>query len=202
MDRWSTATAGPARARSSTSTTCSTGASQARDPVLEEVPLEEKVRARQPLLKSRVRDVEDSLAQLVHEEDQVIAATAIHFVEPRGLWSLEGDLEYALEHRDARDWHVFEAASWALAARRMAAEERGSAGWSRCPRSSSPIACGGCRSSTSCRSTSCSGSRSGPPGAARDGQLLYEQGTRPDNLQFLLDGAVSRRATTSTADRD
>ena len=48
--------------------------------------------------------------------------TAIHFVETRSLWSLADDLEYALEHRDARDWYVFEAASWALAARRMAAD--------------------------------------------------------------------------------
>ena len=40
------------------------------------------------------------------------------------MWTLAGDLEYALEHRDAKDWYVFEAASWALAAQRMAADER------------------------------------------------------------------------------
>ena len=93
-------------------------------PVLDDVPLEEKVRRGNVLLKSRVRDVEDSLAQLVHDPDQIIAATAIHFVESRAAWTLAGDLEYALEHRDVKDWYVFEAASWALAAQRMAADER------------------------------------------------------------------------------
>jgi ATP:ADP antiporter, AAA family len=93
-------------------------------PVLEDLPLEEKVRRGNSLLKTRVRDAEDSLAQLVHDEDQVVAAAAIHFVENRRLWTLADDLEYALAHRDARDWYVFEAASWALAARRMDAAER------------------------------------------------------------------------------
>lgn len=93
-------------------------------PVLEEMPIAEKVRRGNVIVRSRVRDAEDSLAQLVHDDDQVVAATAIHFVESRRLWSLADDLEYALAHRDARHWHVFEAASWALAARRMPAEER------------------------------------------------------------------------------
>ncbi len=88
-------------------------------PVLEEMPLDEKVRRGNLTLKSRVRDAEDSLAQLIHDEDQVIAATAVHFVQSRGLWTLADDLEYALAHRDPHDWYVFEAASWALAARRM-----------------------------------------------------------------------------------
>jgi AAA family ATP:ADP antiporter len=93
-------------------------------PLLEEAPLEEKVRRGNAVLKTRVRDAEESLAQLVHDDDQVVAATAIHFVQSRAIWSLADDLEYALEHRDVRDWYVFEAASWALAARRMDAEER------------------------------------------------------------------------------
>ena len=93
-------------------------------PVLEEMPLAEKVRRGNVIVRSRVRDAEDSLAQLVHDDDQVVAATAIHFVESRGLWSLVDDLEYALAHRDARHWHVFEAASWALAAHRLKPEER------------------------------------------------------------------------------
>ena len=33
-------------------------------------------------------------------------------------------VEHALAHRDVRDWYVFEAASWALAARRMALPRR------------------------------------------------------------------------------
>jgi len=45
-------------------------------------------------------------------------------VEQLGLWSLAGDLEHVLEHRDARDQQVFEAASWALAANRLQRERR------------------------------------------------------------------------------
>ena len=43
------------------------------------------------------------------------------------MWSLADDLEHALAHRDPRDWYVFEAASWALAAQRMLAREAPSA---------------------------------------------------------------------------
>jgi AAA family ATP:ADP antiporter len=91
--------------------------------VLEELPLDEKVRRGNTILKSRVRDAEDSLAQLVHDDDQVVAATAMHFVQARGIWSLADDLEYALGHRDVQHWHVFEAASWALASKRLSREE-------------------------------------------------------------------------------
>jgi len=164
-------------------------------PVLEEVPLEEKVRRGNVLLKSRIRDAEDSLAQLVHDEDQIVAATAIHFVEARGLWALESDLEYALEHRDARDWHVFEASSWALAARRMAAEKRREK-WME----PLPVV----ELSDRLRRMALFDfvsvdelfriAAAGRQVRHENGQLLYEQGTHPDDLQFLLDGSVSRRA--------
>ena len=163
-------------------------------PVLEEMPLDEKVRRGNVLLKSRIRDAEDSLAQLIHDEDQVVAATAIHFVEARGLWSLESDLEYALEHRDARDWHVFEASSWALAARRMAAEERRER-WME----PLPVV----ELSDRLRRLALFDfvsvdelfriAAAGRQVRHENGQLLYEQGTHPDDLQFLLDGSVSRR---------
>ena len=93
-------------------------------PLLEEAPLEEKARKANALLRTRVRDPEDTLAQLVHDDDEALAAAAIHRVEEKGLWRLADDLEHVLEHRDARDWLVFETASWALAARRMPAEAR------------------------------------------------------------------------------
>jgi ATP/ADP translocase/HEAT repeat protein/CRP-like cAMP-binding protein len=89
-------------------------------PVLEDLPIQEKVRRAYELLQTRPRDLEDTLVQLVHDEDPVVSATAIHFVERREFWSLAPDLEWTLEHRRVSDWHVFEAASWALAARRMA----------------------------------------------------------------------------------
>jgi CRP-like cAMP-binding protein len=45
-------------------------------------------------------------------------------VEEKGLWGLADDLEHVLSHRDSRDLHAFEAASWALAARRISPEAR------------------------------------------------------------------------------
>jgi CRP-like cAMP-binding protein len=76
------------------------------------------------IYKTRTRDVEDTIAQLLHDEDQSIASAAVLLVEERGLWSLADDLEHVLAHRDVRDQHVFEAASWALAANRVQAERR------------------------------------------------------------------------------
>jgi AAA family ATP:ADP antiporter len=85
-------------------------------PILDDTPLADKVRHANLVLKSRPRDLEDTLAQLVYDDDPVIAASAIHFVGQRGLWSLADDLEYVLGHR-AGDRTVVEAASWALATR-------------------------------------------------------------------------------------
>ena len=93
-------------------------------PLLEEAPPEEKARKANALLRTRVRDPEDTLAQLIHDDDEALAAAAIHRVEEKGLWRLGDDLEHVLEHRPARDQLVFETASWALAARRMPAEVR------------------------------------------------------------------------------
>jgi HEAT repeat protein len=93
-------------------------------PLLEDIPPEDRARRANALLKTRARDVEDTLAQLIHDEDQVVSATAIHRVEEKALWRLADDLEHVLAHRDARDWVAFEAASWALAARRITAEGR------------------------------------------------------------------------------
>jgi ATP/ADP translocase/HEAT repeat protein/CRP-like cAMP-binding protein len=92
--------------------------------LVDDMPAAERVRRGNTLFKTRVRDVEDTLAQLVHDEQATIAAAAIHLIERHELWALADDVEYALAHRDPRDWAVFEAASWALAARRLSAERR------------------------------------------------------------------------------
>ncbi len=93
-------------------------------PVLEDLPIDERVRKANVLLRSRVRDLEETVVQLVHEPDQTLASAAIHYVEARKMWTLGDDLEHILAHRDVRDWSVFEAASWALASQRMTAAER------------------------------------------------------------------------------
>ena len=85
-------------------------------PVVDEVPLDEKVRKGNVLIKTRVRDVEESLTRLIYDEDEVVAATAIDMVREQKMWSLADDLEQVLAFRDAKDFAVFEAASYALAA--------------------------------------------------------------------------------------
>jgi AAA family ATP:ADP antiporter len=93
-------------------------------PVLEDLPIEEKVRRGNVLQKTRPRDVEETLLQLINDEDPVIAAAAIDMVRQQKLWTLADDIEHVLAYRDARDWYVFEAASWALAEHRMPPERR------------------------------------------------------------------------------
>jgi len=83
-------------------------------PLLDDTPLPDKVHHANTILKSRPRELEDTLAQLVHDEDAVVAASAVHFVARRRLWALSDDLEFILAHRDDRNAAVVEAADWAL----------------------------------------------------------------------------------------
>ncbi len=93
-------------------------------PILEDMPREELVRRGNVLVKTRPRDVEETLLQLINDDDPVTAAAAIDVVREQKLWNLADDVEHVLEHRDVHDWYVFEAASWALAEKRMPAERR------------------------------------------------------------------------------
>jgi AAA family ATP:ADP antiporter len=87
--------------------------------VFEDAPVEEKVRRANVELRTRPRDEEETLLQLINDDDEVVSALAIDLVRQRRVWALEDDIEHVLAHRDARDWFVFEAASWTLAERRM-----------------------------------------------------------------------------------
>jgi hypothetical protein len=91
-------------------------------PVLEDAPIEEKVRKANAVLRTRPRDEEETLLQLINDDDPVVASLAIDHARAHGVWALEQDIEHVLAHRDPRDWFVFEAASWALAERRMPSE--------------------------------------------------------------------------------
>ena len=93
-------------------------------PVLEDLPLDEKVRRGNVILKTRPRDVEETLLELINDDDQVVAATAIAVVGQRELWSLADDIEHVLAHRAPQDWYVFESASWTLAGRTLSAQRR------------------------------------------------------------------------------
>lgn len=93
-------------------------------PALEPLPQDEKVRRGHVFLRSRARDVEETLLHLINDEDPIISACAIDLVRELKEWRLKDDVEHVLAHRDVRDWYVFEAASWALAAERLGDERR------------------------------------------------------------------------------
>ena len=159
--------------------------------MVDDMPADERVRRTNLMFRTRRRPPEDTLAQLIHDDDQVMAASAIHLTAERGLWQLAGDIEHALAHRDARDWYVFEAASWALAASRMPADER-RARWLE-PLPTVELA---------------NRLRRVPlfdyvsvdelfrfAGTARQvrydrGRTVYQAGAEPETLQFLIDGEV------------
>jgi hypothetical protein len=83
-------------------------------PILDDTPWADKVRHANAMLKSRPRELDDTLAQLVHDDDAVVAASAIHSVARRRLWALSDDLEYVAGRRGTLDAAVVEAADWAL----------------------------------------------------------------------------------------
>ncbi len=86
-------------------------------PILEDLPLDEKVRRGNVWLRTRPREVDDTLLDLIHEDDQVVAATALLLVRDAGVWSLTDDIRYLMNHRDEGDRWAIEAASWVLATR-------------------------------------------------------------------------------------
>ena len=84
-------------------------------PLLEEQPLADRARRANAILGTRRRSAAETMLALVHDEDQVVAAAAIHLVAEQRIPSFVEDLEHILSHRDVADYFVFEAASWALA---------------------------------------------------------------------------------------
>jgi len=159
--------------------------------LVDEMPLDERIRKGNVIYRTRVRDVEDTVAQLLHDEDESIAAAAVLLVEERGLWSLADDLEHVLANRDVRDQHVFEAASWALAAHRMPKDKR-SALWQE-PLPSVELA-DRLRRLPLFEFTHVNElfrlARLGRQVRHDAGLMLYSRGATPSSLQFLLDGQV------------
>ena len=160
-------------------------------PVLEEMPVEEKVRRGNVFLKTRPRDVEETLLQLINDDDQVVAAAAIDTARAHKIWALADDIEHVLAHRDVRDWYVFEAASWALAEQRMPAERRREL-WHE-PLPAAELA-------TRLRELPLFASLSidelfRVASTARQvrhdpGSVLLEEGEVPETIHFLLDGRI------------
>ena len=93
-------------------------------PVLEESPLEQKVKRGHALLKTRPRGVEETLLELFEDDDPVVAALAVAFVGERELWGLGPAVERLATRPDGPHRYVADAASWALASRNLTPEQR------------------------------------------------------------------------------
>ena len=163
-------------------------------PVLDDVPLEEKVRRGNLLLKSRVRDVEDSLAQLVHDADQNRRGHRDPFRRvARAVGAGGRSRVRARAPRCARTGTCSRRrrGRWPHGAWRPTSGA--AAGWSRCRRSSSRIGCGECALFDYVSVDELFRiADAGRQVRHEHGRVLYEQGATPDDLQFLLDGTVQR----------
>ncbi len=164
-------------------------------PLLDDMPEEERVRRGNVLISSRPRDVEETLLQLINDDDQVVAASAILLAAEQGIWSLVDDIEHVLAHRAASDWFVFEAASWALAAHRMPVERRRSLWHEPLPavEVAARLALSPVFASTSVDELFRL-AESGRQVRHDTGVTLYAGGQRPETIQVLLDGAVTATA--------
>ena len=88
-------------------------------PLIDESPPEAKVDHANHVLGTRPRNLEDTLAQLIHDDNAVVAASAVHYVAGREplLAQLIDDIEWVSRHRTATHSRVSAAADWVLAAR-------------------------------------------------------------------------------------
>ena len=94
-------------------------------PLLEDLPVEEKVRRGNVLhqVAAARRRGNAAAADQRRRPGRRGGARSTSSAQQQ-MWSLADDIEHVLAHRDVRDWYVFEAASWALAEQRMPAERR------------------------------------------------------------------------------
>jgi AAA family ATP:ADP antiporter len=135
---------------------------------------------------------QESLLELIYDPDEVIAATAIYLVWQLKLENLAGHIEQVLATRDVRDWYVFEAASWVLAAFRMPDRQR-RALWHE-PLPAVELA-EQLHSLPLFASVSVDElfriARAGQQVRHEPGKVLYEMGSPPGSLQVLLEGEVA-----------
>jgi len=165
-------------------------------PVLEDLPVEERVKRGNVLLKTRPRDLEETLLRLINDDDQVIAAVAIDVVRQNQMWSLGDDIEHVLAHRDVHDWYVFEAASWTLAERRMSAERRRELWLEPLPAAEMV---GELRTLPLFASVSVDElfrmASSARQVRHQPGTILVQEGLAPDTIHVLLDGQILESGT-------
>lgn len=161
-------------------------------PMLEEMPTDTKVQRGHRILGTHPRSVEDSLLALINDGDEVVAAAAIELVRQQRSWNLTHDIEHVLAHRDARDWLVFEAASWTLAATRLTPDQQRVRWLEPIP---SIVLADRLRTLPMFRSVQieelCRLLASGQQIRHEDGDVLHEEGRVPDGFHLLLDGRVT-----------
>jgi AAA family ATP:ADP antiporter len=161
-------------------------------PMFEDLGPDERVKRGSSLLDTRPRTAEETLLGLINDEDQVLSASAISLIAQTKLWLLSGDLEHVLTHRDVKDWYVFEAASWALAESRLSAEQRRALWLEPLP----AVELAARLSALPLFSHTTVDELFRIAGASLQvrherGKVLYQEGTSPSAVQFLLDGAVT-----------
>lgn len=160
-------------------------------PILDDMPIEERVRRGNVLIKTRERDVEESLLQAINDEDEVVSASAIDLVGRLKIASLADDVEHVLAHRDVHDWWVFEAASWTLAGFRVEQDRRAKMWLEPLP---AVEVVARLREIAIFKAVTIDELfrivRAGRQVRHEAGRVLYQQGQPAGELQLLLDGRV------------
>ncbi len=161
--------------------------------LVEDMPAEERIRKGNVIYRTRMRDVEDTVAQLLHDEDQSIAVGG--GAAGRGARAVVARRRSRARARASRRPRSARLRSGVVGAGRQSRARPNAArscGRSRCRRSSWPIACAACRCSISRTSTSCSGWR-GWAGrcATKRAARSTSAASAVHSMQFLLDGRVT-----------
>ena len=163
-------------------------------PMLEDLPPDEKIRRGHTIRRTHPGSLEDAMLALINNTHDVVAAAAVDLVRSEGLWTLADDVEHVLAHRDARDWLVFEAASWTLAEQRLTPEGRQSRWLERLP---AVVLADRVRSLSMFESVTieeiCRLASSGRQLRHDDQEALLHEGVVPEAFHVLLDGSVTAR---------
>ena len=160
-------------------------------PVLEPLPVDEKLGHARAILKTGPRDAEATLAELFDDDDPVLAASAVHLAGEQSVWTLRGPVERVLAARDTADAHVVEAASWTLAAHDAARQGSGGPRRGALPATAvvdrmRTLPLFASVETDELFRVVAAGRQTRPPAGA----TVLRAGARPEELHLLLDGEV------------
>ncbi|NWG13413.1 MAG: HEAT repeat domain-containing protein [Acidobacteria bacterium] len=163
-------------------------------PVIEEATASDSA-SRHAAVWRRPGGAEAAILRLIHDKDPVLSASAIYFIWQQRLSGFAGELERVLATRDVRDWCVFEAVSWVLAAFRLHEDKRRLL-W-REPLPAVELV-ERLRALPMFASVTVDElfriARAGQQLRYEERSLLFQENAIPEYLQFLLEGRVSRLA--------